>query len=59
MSCEAMTLQAAKLSEHTTVQYCNFTLRPLSYDVFKQEGGMFVWQSRNENFIFVGMNIIC
>jgi hypothetical protein len=37
---ESLTLEAAKLAEHSRVQYCNFTLRPLSYEVNKPDAGM-------------------
>jgi Ca2+-binding EF-hand superfamily protein len=40
MRMESLTLEAAKLAEHSRVQYCNFTLRPLSYEVNKPDAGM-------------------
>lgn len=39
MTLETLTLEAAKLAEHPNVQYCNFTLRPMSYEVCKPDGG--------------------
>jgi len=38
MSLETLTLEAAKLAENKRVQCCNFTLRPMSYEVYKPEG---------------------
>lgn len=39
MAIDSLTLEAARLAESRNVQYCNFTLRPLSYDVHKPDGG--------------------
>lgn len=41
MDMETLTLEAARLAESKNVQYCNFTLRPLSYEVCKRDGGEF------------------
>lgn len=41
MDMETPTLEAARLAESKNVQYCNFTLRPLSYEVCKRDGGEF------------------
>lgn len=32
-------MEAARLAEHNNVQYCNFTLRPMSYETSKVEAG--------------------
>ena len=39
MTLETLTLEAARLAEHSNVQYCNFTLRPMSYETSKVEAG--------------------
>jgi len=39
MTLETLILEAARLAEHSSVQYCNFTLRPMSYETIKVEAG--------------------
>ena len=54
MSLETLTLEAAKLAENKRVQCCNFTLRPMSYEVYKPEGGelLVIFFLRKENKAF-------
>lgn len=39
MTLETLTLEAARLAEHSNVQYCNFTLRPMGYETCKSDAG--------------------
>ena len=53
---DALTLEAARLAENSNVQYCNFTLRPLSYEIYKRDGGELSWVICLVSYTFSGFN---